>query len=101
MYMAVIFGLIFVYIFCYSRITSYLKERYKILWLRLGSPSLINTSISNNISMMVFIFTREDLRLNDKYLSSLVKMAKYLSVLCLMLVAAARPIGNLLISAGL
>ena len=101
LYMAVIFGLIFVYIICYSNLTSYLRERYKILWLELGSPSLKNTSVSNNISMMIFIFNRDDLRLNDQNLSSLVRMARYLSVSCLMLVVAARPIGKLLNSVGL
>ena len=101
LYMAVICGLIFVYMFCYSNLTSYLRERYKVLWLELGSPSLTNTSVSNNIKMMVFIFNRDDLRLNDQNLSSLVRMARYLSVSCLMLVAVARPIGKLLISVGL
>jgi len=58
----------------------HLKKRYNEAWIKLGAPTFLNHSISNDIKAIRFEWWNEYKQLNDKILNILVPLSKVLTV---------------------
>lgn len=55
------------------KLISYLKKKHCAVWEKLGKPSLLNSSIKNNVALNKFLSAKEYLSLNDLTLNELAR----------------------------
>src|SRR5437899_12442898 len=85
LYVVFVMIFVFIYLYYYRALTSYLEKNHTEKWRELGDPSLTHTTVSNNINMTVFIFSRKHIGFNDARLSESVKITRTLFIVTLVL----------------
>jgi hypothetical protein len=75
-------GLVLCYFAAALLVAKRLKIQHPDVWSELGSPSLLNLSISNSVKLAIFIFFRQTYaRLNDRILFLEVWVVRLLFIL--------------------
>ncbi len=75
-------ALVVCYLVAALLVANRLKTQHPTVWLDLGSPSLLNWSISNSVKLALFIFFRQTYaRLNDGVLFLEVWIVRLLFIL--------------------
>jgi len=79
--LTILFVFFAVGIFLYGTLLSYLKREHTETWMALGSPTIFaNSSMSNNISMLKFLWKKEYLKVEDTKLRSIARVTHYFSM---------------------
>jgi hypothetical protein len=75
-------GLVALYLIALLMIAGYLKRRHDVVWTSLGSPSLLNWSISSSFKLGGYVFLNgAHRRLDDRRLTAMIYGTRALVVL--------------------